>query len=160
MLGRMVFSCLVDADFRDTECFYTDARGERIDRDWPALPIIVDALIDRFDAHMATVQARPGTPALKGLRADVLAHACGKATLPRGIFTLNVPTGGGKTLASLGFALAHAKAYGMERIIYGIPFTGARIETHCTGPRIIGTSSLPVRERGSKHRASPRQART
>jgi CRISPR-associated endonuclease/helicase Cas3 len=57
------------------------------------------------------------------LRREILTHACNKATLWRGVFTLDVPTGGGKTLASLGFALVHAKAHGMDRIVYGIPFT-------------------------------------
>jgi CRISPR-associated endonuclease/helicase Cas3 len=150
MLGRMVFSCLADADFRDTECFYTEAKGERVDRDWPALPDIVDALLGRFDAYMAELQARPGNTTLKDLRADVLAHARGKATLPRGVFTLNVPTGGGKTLASLGFALAHAKAHGMDRIIFGIPFAGARIETRRKEYRSVERMSLPPQERGSK----------
>jgi CRISPR-associated endonuclease/helicase Cas3 len=123
MFGRMLFSCLIDADRRDTECFYAQHKGEQPDRDWPALPAIVNGLIARFDAHMADVQARASYTPLARLRADILAHARGKATLPRGVFTLDVPTGGGKTLASLGFALDHAKAHGLHRIIYGIPFT-------------------------------------
>jgi hypothetical protein len=51
--GRMIFSCLVDADFRDTEAFYCAVEGRTVDRHWPRLPDIVDALISRFDAHMA-----------------------------------------------------------------------------------------------------------
>jgi CRISPR-associated endonuclease/helicase Cas3 len=123
MLGRMVFSCLVDADFRDTECFYASDKGEQPDRHWPALSAIVDGLVDRFDAHMARIAANAGDRPLRALRADILAHARSKAALPRGVFTLDVPTGGGKTLASLGFALDHARTHGMDRIIYGIPFT-------------------------------------
>src|SRR3546814_15371155 len=53
VLGRMIFSCLVDADFRDTEAFYAKAEGRKVDRDWPPLPAIVDRLAARFDAHMA-----------------------------------------------------------------------------------------------------------
>jgi CRISPR-associated endonuclease/helicase Cas3 len=51
--GRMLFSCLVDADFRDTEAFYCVAEGRSVDRAWPSLPNIVDELIARLDAHMA-----------------------------------------------------------------------------------------------------------
>jgi CRISPR-associated endonuclease/helicase Cas3 len=123
MFGRMLFSCLVDADFRDTEAFYAKSRGERPDRDWAALADIVDGLISRFDTSMARIKARAADTPLNRLRADILAHARGKAALPRGVFTLDVPTGGGKTLASLGFALDHAKAHAMDRIVYGIPFT-------------------------------------
>jgi CRISPR-associated endonuclease/helicase Cas3 len=103
MFGRMVFSCLVDADYRDTEDFYTRAEGISVDREWAALPAIVDRLIARFDAHMAGIAARAEDTALGRVRADILAHARGKACLPRGVFTLDVPTGGGKTLASFGF---------------------------------------------------------
>ncbi len=123
MFGRMLFSCLVDADFRDTEEFYSHAEGKSIDREWPALTTIVVDLIDRFDVHMAGLAASAGNMPLIALRRHIHAHARGKAGLPRGVFTLDVPTGGGKTLASLGFALDHAKIHGMDRIVYGIPFT-------------------------------------
>lgn len=127
MLGRMLFSCLIDADRRDTECFYARAEGKNngklVDRDWAALPAIVGDLIARFNAHMERIQTSAGDSPLGRLRADILAHARSKAVLPRGVFTLDVPTGGGKTLASLGFALDHARAYGMDRIVYAIPFT-------------------------------------
>jgi CRISPR-associated endonuclease/helicase Cas3 len=48
MLGRMLFSCLVDADFRDTEGYYKGMEGKEVDRDWPALPSIVDGLIAKW----------------------------------------------------------------------------------------------------------------
>ncbi|QGM98096.1 CRISPR-associated helicase/endonuclease Cas3 [Methylocystis parvus] len=121
--GRMIFSCLVDADFRDTEAFYDRAEGRSSPREWRALPDIVDALRGRFDEHMAKLGARAEATPVNALRAEVLAHTRKQADLPRGLFTLSVPTGGGKTLASLAFALDHAKRHGMERIVYAIPFT-------------------------------------
>ena len=138
MFGRMVFSCLVDADYRDTERFYAEAKGERIDREWPALTDKIDGLIARFDAHMVAMQAKAGETPLNRLRANILAHARGKAALPRGVFTLDVPTGGGKTLASLGFALAHAKMHGMDRIVYGIPFTSIIDQTAAIFRAVLG----------------------
>src|SRR5260370_11505609 len=80
-------------------------------------------MIAAFNVHMADKHRNSvGTP-LNQLRGEILAHVRRQAELPRGIFTLNVPTGGGKTLASLGFALDHAKRWNMDRIIYAIPFT-------------------------------------
>lgn len=138
MLGRMVFSCLVDADYLDTETFYAGAAGSNVDRDWPALAAIIDGLITRFDAHMADIAARAGESPLGSLRSEILRHARGKATLPRGVFTLDVPTGGGKTLASLGFALDHARAHRMDRIVYGIPFTSIIDQTAAIFREVLG----------------------
>jgi len=121
--GRMLFSCLVDADFRDTETFYCKAEGRVADRDWPELPRIVDDLIARFDLYMGDKQQKAKDTPVNRLRAEILAHARERAGLERGLFTLTVPTGGGKTLASLAFALDHAKRHGLDRIIYAIPFT-------------------------------------
>lgn len=122
-LGRMLFSCLVDADFLCTEAFYAKVEGRPVDRSWPSLPQIVDGLIARFDGYMADKQRRARHDQLNTLRRDILVHVRSKSELPRGAFTLNVPTGGGKTLASLAFALDHAKRHQMDRIIYAIPFT-------------------------------------
>lgn len=138
MFGRMLFSCLVDADYRDTEDFYVRAEGQRVNRDWPALPDIVDGLILRFNTHMAKMAARVGDSPLGALRADVLTRARTKAILPRGVFTLNVPTGGGKTLTSLGFALDHIKAHSMDRIVYGIPFTSIIDQTAAIFRDVLG----------------------
>ncbi len=119
-MARMIFSCLVDADFKDTEAFYSGIRGPLRDRSWPSLQSMLPQFISAFDTHMGGMN-KDG--ALNRLRADVLAHVRARARGPRGLFTLTVPTGGGKTLASLGFALDHAKAHGHSRIIYAIPFT-------------------------------------
>jgi CRISPR-associated endonuclease/helicase Cas3 len=99
-LGRMIFSCLVDADFLDTEAFYASVDGRQVDRRWPILAEEIDRLIAAFDTHMAGMQRGATETPLNRLRREILAHVRGKATLPCGVFTPNVPTGGGKTLAS------------------------------------------------------------
>lgn len=127
--GRMIFSCLVDADYRDTEAFYDAVDGRRSPRDWTALQEIADQLIGRFDAHMTRLRADAKTTPVNALRAEILDHVRAQAGAARGLFTLTVPTGGGKTLASLAFALEHAKRHGLSRIIYAIPFTSVIDQT-------------------------------
>lgn len=124
--GRMVFSCLVDADYRDTEAFYDRLDLRQRDRDWPALADVLPDFRRWYEAHMAGFSA---TGDLNGLRARILGHVRSQAGEAPGLFTLTVPTGGGKTLASLGFALDHAAHHGHRRIIYAIPYAGAWIET-------------------------------
>jgi CRISPR-associated endonuclease/helicase Cas3 len=119
--GRMLFSCLVDADFLETERFYVEASGIRVER--PSFPEIGE-LKAVFDAYMEeNVAPKADTSSVNRLRADILAHARGQAEQAPGVFTLTVPTGGGKTLTSLAFALDHAVRHGLDRVIYVIPFT-------------------------------------
>ena len=120
-LIRMLFSCLVDADFIATERFY----GERERDGFTPLP----ELQARLKAFMADKRAGAKPTPVNLLRAEILDHAMAKAALPPGLFTLTVPTGGGKTLASLSFALEHAVRHGLRRVVFAIPFTGVRIET-------------------------------
>ncbi|MDX1488228.1 MAG: CRISPR-associated helicase Cas3', partial [Acidiferrobacterales bacterium] len=117
-LVRMLFSCLVDADFVDTEHFYAQhERGLPVARGGgPAFEVLRESL----DQHLSGFRADSD---VNRLRSEILAHVRGQAIEPPGRFTLTVPTGGGKTLASLAFALEHAIAHGMDRIIYVIPFT-------------------------------------
>jgi CRISPR-associated endonuclease/helicase Cas3 len=137
-LGRMLFSCLVDADFSDTESFYAQAERRSIDRDWPTIPAIIDALISRFDHYMSRKQTSAADTPVNRLRAEILAHVCARAEADCGLFTLTVPTGGGKTLASLAFALRHAKRHGLERIIYAIPFTSIIDQTAAVFREVLG----------------------
>ncbi|MGV0817532.1 CRISPR-associated endonuclease Cas3'' [Martelella sp. AMO21009] len=122
LMGRMIFSCLVDADFRDTEAFYHQVEGKSADRAWPALQALLPELKARHEAHMAELSDGRESD-LNRLRHKVLRHVVGQAAEKPGLFTLTVPTGGDKTLASLGFALEHALAHGHRRIIYAIPYT-------------------------------------
>ena len=122
---RMLYSCLVDADYLDTEAFYAKLDGEPIERgNYPALSELQQA----FKQHLQQIRAKAATSAggqaeLNRLRCDILDHAQQQAALPPGLFTLTVPTGGGKTYTSMAFALEHARQHGQRRIIYVIPFT-------------------------------------
>jgi CRISPR-associated endonuclease/helicase Cas3 len=138
LLGRLIFSCLVDADFRDTEAFYARAEGRYVDRTWPALPSIIDRFVAAFDAYMAKKRKAAASTTVNRLREDVLAHARQKAKERPGIFTLTVPTGGGKTLVSLGFALDHAKCHSLDRIVYAIPFTSVIDQTATIFREVLG----------------------
>jgi CRISPR-associated endonuclease/helicase Cas3 len=120
-LGRMLFSCLVDADYKDTETFYQRVEGRTVDRTWPDLPDLLPNLLGAFDRHMSTLSKSDSK--VNRLRAEILGCVRLRAAEWPGLFTLTVPTGGGKTLASLGFALEHARRQGLRRILYVIPFT-------------------------------------
>ncbi|MFO7871669.1 MAG: CRISPR-associated endonuclease Cas3'' [Kiritimatiellia bacterium] len=119
LLIRMLFSCVVDADFIDTEAFVDKDRKRLREKERPTLGDLLVA----FDTHMATVCENATSTEVNRIRADVLAQCRAKAEREPGIFSLTVPTGGGKTLSSLAFALKHAKRWGKRRIIYVIPYT-------------------------------------
>ena len=136
---RMLFSCLVDADFRDTEAFYVSQTGHSPDRSWPVLAECLGDFTCAFEARMA--EFRPDG-SLNRLRHEILTHVRAKAAMAPGLFTLTVPTGGGKTLASLGFALDHARLHGSSRIIYAIPFTSIIDQTAAQFKDILGADMV------------------
>jgi CRISPR-associated endonuclease/helicase Cas3 len=113
---RMLYSCLVDADFLDTETFM---RGKATPRGGYES---ISSLCNKLD-HALTLKFPAAKGSINEKRAQILS-ACQSAgdSAERGLYSLTVPTGGGKTIASLSFALRHAKARGMERIIYVIPY--------------------------------------
>ena len=116
---RMVFSALVDADFLDTEAYYAGLEGKPRPRgQHPGLNV----LLQRLDAHLEALAAGAVRSEVNDLRKEVLDHARGKAGESPGLFTLTVPTGGGKTLTSLAFSLDHAVRHGRTRVIYVIPY--------------------------------------
>ena len=117
---RMLFSCLVDADFLDTERFMSPEKTE-IRSSWPAM----QELKSWFDAYMAKKISAPDMPdtPVNRIRAGIL-EDCRKAAIhDPGVFTLTVPTGGGKTLSGMAFALDHAIKFQKQRIIVVIPYT-------------------------------------
>lgn len=119
---RMLFSCLVDADFLATERFLDPGRSESRGKGASC-----DQLLERLDQHLAEKQREAEDTPVNRRRAEVLDACRRKAALEPGFFSLNVPTGGGKTLSSLAFALQHIRTHAQEhklrRVVYAIPFT-------------------------------------
>ena len=111
---RMLYSCLVDADFLDTEQFMQGDRGRGVYDS-------METLFARLQTYIRPWQ-NP-TTTLNRLRCDILSACMEAGSKPKGIYTLTVPTGGGKTVASLAFALRHALTHKMRRIVYVIPYT-------------------------------------
>lgn len=109
---RILFSCLVDADFLDTAKYMDEKeRGGYL---------TIDKLKQRFDNYMSE---KKSDSELNKKRNGILKRCREKAELKPGFFSLTVPTGGGKTLASMAFALEHAIQYNKKRIIVAIPYT-------------------------------------
>ena len=136
---RLLFSCLVDADFLDTEAFMDPERA----KNRPVWPNGVLSLMrEALESFMAELPSED-TP-VNRLRNEVREACLQAAGGKQGIYSLTVPTGGGKTLSSLSFALKHAEAHHLERIIYVIPFTSI-IEQNADVFREV-FSSLSARE--------------
>lgn len=117
LLVRALFSCLIDADRIDTADFEHPGRARRRLRGNYAT---WDILIDRLENNLAGFQP---THPIDALRQEISDHCHRAAKRDTGIYTLTVPTGGGKTLASLRFALHHARKHKLDRVIHVIPFT-------------------------------------
>lgn len=135
---RMLFSCLVDADRVATEGFCNPAQAEERSRRRPALAEMRQAL----DAFLQDIGQRADQTIVNSIRSQVLGECLRAASLPPGFFSLNVPTGGGKTFASLAFALHHAHLHadkGLRRIVVAIPFTSIIEQTADQYRRALGS---------------------
>lgn len=132
---RMLFSCLVDADFIDTETFMDGALAPRGNYD--ALP----ALLDRLETYIAPWY--PPKAELNRKRCAILdaCKASGSTAAP-GVYTLTVPTGGGKTTAAMAFALTAAVQNCMSRVIYAAPYTSIIDQNADTFEKIFGTENV------------------
>ena len=115
---RMLYSCLVDADFLDTELYMAQdtatLRGGYCS---------MAELLNRFNFYMEQLEANAEDTRVNEIRRSIRSKCVQRAKEEPGIFSLTVPTGGGKTLSSLAFALHHAVTHNLERIIYVIPYT-------------------------------------
>jgi len=118
-LGRILFSALVDADFLATEAFMSAERSKERPVDGPSPAALEEAL----DTHVAALVRNAPATSVNRSRGEILAHCRSSAEQAPGLFSLTVPTGGGKTLSSLAFALKHARIHGLRRVVYVIPFT-------------------------------------
>lgn len=117
MMIRMLYSCLVDADYLDTEAFMLSGQVVRDSGE------SIDVLCGKVEKYIAGWLENVDLESINGRRTEILKSCIGKGKEDKGFFRLTVPTGGGKTIASLAFALEHAKEHGMDRVIYVIPYT-------------------------------------
>jgi len=118
-LLRILYSCLIDADRSDACAFempFTKPLLEEKEINW-------DILIDRLEAKLQEYKKDINFKPIDKIRSKISDFCQIASERKQGIFTLTVPTGGGKTLASLRFALLHAKKYKLDRIIFVVPFT-------------------------------------
>ncbi|MGL4381909.1 MAG: CRISPR-associated helicase Cas3' [Vibrio sp.] len=115
MFTKMLFSCLIDADRIDSADFDQPSnKPERFKQpDWTSACDKIESFIAQFE---------PVNP-IDHIRAEISDNCFNRAQGETGIYSLTVPTGGGKTYASLRFALHHAQKHNLDRIIYIIPFT-------------------------------------
>lgn len=116
-LIRMLYSCLVDADYLNTEDFMKDGGTGRMAGE------SVPMLLEKLNRYIAQWLVNEEEDTINGRRTEILKSCIEKGKKEKGLFRLTVPTGGGKTVASLAFALNHAAEHGMKRIIYVVPYT-------------------------------------
>lgn len=114
---RMLYSCLVDADFLDTESFMKNGDTGRNSGE------SMETLQNRLEKHISEWLKNTDIDTINGRRTEILKNCIKEGKQKEGIFRLTVPTGGGKTLTSLAFALEHAVKNHKDRIIYVIPYT-------------------------------------
>ena len=116
-LTRFLFSCLIDADRINSSDFEREAQKEvrclTEKSDW-------QSAINKLETHLASFENRYP---IDEIRRRISSDCLKRAVDSQGIYTLTVPTGGGKTLASLRYALHHAQKHNLDRIIYIIPYT-------------------------------------
>lgn len=134
---RMMYSCLVDADFLDTESFMDRERSANRSFGQP-----LSALADAFFAHLDEKQGAAPETEVNRIRAEIRAACEQAAAMPPGLFSLTVPTGGGKTLSGTAFAFKHALRHGLKRIIYVIPYTSIIEQTADVLRGILGPENV------------------
>lgn len=131
---RMLFSCLVDADFLDTEAFMRAGQPPRGGGE------PMEALLKKLDAYMTPLF--PGQTPINKKRCEILARCRMAGSGSKGLYTLTVPTGGGKTTASLAFALAHAVTNCCRRVIYVVPYMSIIEQNAAKFAEILGEENV------------------
>lgn len=132
---RMLYSCLTDADFLDTEAFLSTEPIQR-----GQYPSII-TLHERLNRYLTNFVNDTSTR-INQKRSEIQRRCIDFAANPPGMYTLTVPTGGGKTISSLAFALKHAQTHGLERIIYVIPYTSIIEQNAAKFKEILGEETV------------------
>ncbi|HYU34933.1 MAG TPA: CRISPR-associated endonuclease Cas3'' [Thermoanaerobaculia bacterium] len=120
---RFLFSCLVDADYLATESFYSPGARAVVGEGIDSIAVLRQRLDDSLDRLVESLPEERRGSLVNRRRAEVLAACRTKAELSPGVFSLTVPTGGGKTLSAMAFALRHAEKNGLRRVVVAIPYT-------------------------------------
>lgn len=134
---RMLFSCLVDADFLDTEVYMSPNTASQRS----IFPKIIQ-LKNQFDCYMQSKISQATNTAVNKVRQEILQSCRNAGSCSPGIFSLTVPTGGGKTLSSMAFALEHALKHQKKRIIIAIPYTSIIEQTADQYREIFGEAVI------------------
>lgn len=136
-LCRMLYSCLVDADFLDTEAFMnresSNLRGNK-----PTL----NALLPKLEKFLSDLKSTARESEVNTIRNKVQQQCLEMSQSPVGFYSLTVPTGGGKTLSSLLWAVKHAISNGQKRIIIAIPYTSIIVQTASVLRNIFGEENV------------------
>ncbi|MDD4849876.1 MAG: CRISPR-associated endonuclease Cas3'' [Gemmiger sp.] len=144
---RMLYSCLVDADYLDTEAFMQAAK-QPPRGGYAALPTLLQKLRAKTDAFLGAAEPKE----LDAKRNAILQTCIAQGRhQPRGLYSLTVPTGGGKTIASLSFALEQAVALGMARVVYVIPYTSIIDQTVDVFGKILGPENVLAHHAGADY---------
>jgi len=134
---RMLYSCLVDADFLDTEAFMNPQQAK-----YRTKFAGLTELKSRFDKHMESFTKLAEKTPINVIRQEILSACRLASDIPSGLFSLTVPTGGGKTLSSMAFALEHVIRHKKDRIIYVIPYTSIIEQTSEVFRKIFGQENV------------------
>ena len=134
---RMLFSCLVDADYLDTERFMNPESFEKRGK-YDSLYV----LNHRFKNFMKRITESAPDTKVNSIRSKILNDCIESGNLKPGFFSITVPTGGGKTLSSMAWALIHALKYNKSRIIFAIPYTSIVTQTAQTYRSVFGDENV------------------
>lgn len=136
-LSRMLFSCLVDADRLDTERFMDNVSWQK-----RGSASSVADLLPMLEAYLQKLQSKAVDTHVNRIRKKVQERCCEISSSAKGFYSLTVPTGGGKTLSSLLWAMKHAVVHGMDRIVIAIPYTSIIVQTAGLLKEIFGEENV------------------
>lgn len=134
---RILFSCLVDADSLDTESFMNPEQA-KLRGSHATMP----ELLRMMDNHLQELKSNAPDTEVNRIRDYVQEQCIKESQGVGGFYSLTVPTGGGKTLASVLWALHHAVRNNLQRIIIAIPYTSIIVQTAATLKRIFGEENV------------------
>jgi CRISPR-associated endonuclease/helicase Cas3 len=135
---RFLFSTLIDADRLDSEEFGTPGARKAAMAGFSAIAELRERLDRHIDEKTGTASPTP----VNQVRREVLEHCRRAAELPLGLFSLTVPTGGGKTLSAMSFALRHAQRHGLRRVIVVIPYTSIIEQNAKVYRKVLGSADV------------------